>query len=257
MKAFFLFLLSISLISCEKATDPLKAAFEIQGDPSNVPTLATSEVYSFNNTSINGTRYEWDFGNGTTSNDKNPSITYLEGGEYIITLRVSDENSKIVSASKKVKVLDRVLKQIIIKSIDLSFLQTNPGRPPLNFDVWVEIVKAEENTDYPTLQNGSLDAPLVYKTPTSIGANPDDTPIIFQVNEKVIIDKPTLTISSGYIGNGYGLNLYIEDPHGIYLPSSSYFSGSRLLIEDSLVKRSYVISSSFLGSTVELHCVYE
>jgi len=36
----------------------------------------------------------WDFGDGTTSNQQNPTHTYLSPGEYEVTLTVTDENTK-------------------------------------------------------------------------------------------------------------------------------------------------------------------
>jgi gliding motility-associated-like protein len=35
--------------------------------------------------------YEWDFGNGTTSNHSNPSYTYINAGLYAVTLTITDE----------------------------------------------------------------------------------------------------------------------------------------------------------------------
>lgn len=41
---------------------------------------------SFSNTSINATTYAWDFGDGTTSTEENPTHTYSGPGEYLVTL---------------------------------------------------------------------------------------------------------------------------------------------------------------------------
>lgn len=43
-----------------------------------------------NLSSLNSINYEWSFGNGLTSNELNPSTTYSESGEYIISLTSSN-----------------------------------------------------------------------------------------------------------------------------------------------------------------------
>lgn len=39
-------------------------------------------------------KYEWDFGDGRTSNEKEPTITYEEEGEYACSLKVTDQSGK-------------------------------------------------------------------------------------------------------------------------------------------------------------------
>ncbi len=47
-------------------------------------------TFSFNNTSIHATSYFWDFGDGNTSNTVNPTHTYLQDGNYTVTLTAFD-----------------------------------------------------------------------------------------------------------------------------------------------------------------------
>ena len=47
---------------------------------------------TFTNKSVNTNYYEWDFGNGETSNAENPSVTYDSAGTYTVTLTVEAEN---------------------------------------------------------------------------------------------------------------------------------------------------------------------
>lgn len=42
--------------------------------------------YTFTNTSTNYTSLSWDFGDGTTSNDTNPTHTYAQAGDYTVVL---------------------------------------------------------------------------------------------------------------------------------------------------------------------------
>jgi PKD repeat protein len=50
--------------------------------------LSSSEI-SFTNNSTNASQYNWDFGDGTTSNEVNPSHNYAAEGNYNVTLTVS------------------------------------------------------------------------------------------------------------------------------------------------------------------------
>jgi PKD repeat protein len=45
---------------------------------------------TFTNTSINGTNYYWDFGDGQTDNIENPIHTYAFGNTYTVTLIVNN-----------------------------------------------------------------------------------------------------------------------------------------------------------------------
>lgn len=47
-------------------------------------------VVSFTSTSSNATAYDWDFGDGTSSNDQNPVHEYAEAGIYTVVLTVSN-----------------------------------------------------------------------------------------------------------------------------------------------------------------------
>jgi PKD repeat protein len=57
----------------------------------------------FRNTTQNAEKYRWDFGNGITSNEKNPKVKFIEAGQYTITLTATS-----VSGTKN------TLKQTII-----------------------------------------------------------------------------------------------------------------------------------------------
>jgi PKD repeat protein len=46
---------------------------------------------TFTSTSINGTSFVWDFGDGNTSTDQNPTHTYTSSGSYTVLLTVSNQ----------------------------------------------------------------------------------------------------------------------------------------------------------------------
>jgi PKD repeat protein len=49
-------------------------------------------MYKFNDTSLNATAWNWDFGDSTTSMDQNPTHTYSQPGNYTVNLTVSNAN---------------------------------------------------------------------------------------------------------------------------------------------------------------------
>ncbi len=50
------------------------------------------------------TEYYWDFDDGSTSEQKNPTHTYTEEGEYVVTLVVTDDNGETDSSSKTITI---------------------------------------------------------------------------------------------------------------------------------------------------------
>ena len=48
--------------------------------------VQNSNIFTMQNNSLNATSYEWNFGDGTTSNEENPTHTYTEPGTYNIEL---------------------------------------------------------------------------------------------------------------------------------------------------------------------------
>ncbi len=49
----------------------------------------SSLTVAFINQSKGATAYLWDFGDGSTSAQENPSHTYVTGGAYVVTLRAT------------------------------------------------------------------------------------------------------------------------------------------------------------------------
>lgn len=66
-------------------------------------TVHLDEV-TFTNLSENGTSYTWDFGDGTTSTEENPTHTYTTTGEFVVTLTVAN-NCGIAVASQTVTIV--------------------------------------------------------------------------------------------------------------------------------------------------------
>ena len=80
---FITFILSTA---CEdQPKDPPKASFEVSSE-----FARTGEAIQFQNTSEGANTFEWDFGDGNSSNEENPSHTYTVTGTYTIHLEVTN-----------------------------------------------------------------------------------------------------------------------------------------------------------------------
>ncbi|MGW8178526.1 MAG: PKD domain-containing protein, partial [bacterium] len=67
----------------------------------SIPSGCAPWTITINNTSLYGTSYHWDFGDGYTSQAMNPTYTYVQAGTFLVTLTVTgpggtDVRSRIV-----------------------------------------------------------------------------------------------------------------------------------------------------------------
>lgn len=106
MKQSILFLAIVTFIfaSCSKdnPSPVAKASFEISSEE-----LFLEQELTFTNTSENATSFEWNFGDGTESNEKDPVHKYSTAGNFTITLKVDD--SKTATKSVIVHDADRAV----------------------------------------------------------------------------------------------------------------------------------------------------
>jgi PKD repeat protein len=62
-------------------------------------TIATlNEKITFTNTTGDGDHYEWDFGDGSKSEEASPSHSYTKVGNYVVTLKAFSKNGKKTSS---------------------------------------------------------------------------------------------------------------------------------------------------------------
>ncbi len=91
---FLLLTLSVLLlVSCGRPV----AKFSYSGK-----TKAATAI-QFNNESEKAERYEWDFGDGNTSNEASPSHRYMSSGNYMVKMKAIDSKDKI--QEKKMRIV--------------------------------------------------------------------------------------------------------------------------------------------------------
>ncbi|MBX7225633.1 MAG: PKD domain-containing protein [Chitinophagales bacterium] len=70
--------------------------------------ICIGQLVNFTDLSTNGQTYNWDFGDGTTSSDQNPTHSYATEGTYSIKLIVANSCNKKDSIVKSITVLNEV-----------------------------------------------------------------------------------------------------------------------------------------------------
>lgn len=86
--------------SIEDLTLPSAAFSFAQTDPDDF------RIVTFTNESGSATDFNWDFGTGDSSTDKDPVYTYENGeGTYTVTLSISDKNGKTDEITKEITII--------------------------------------------------------------------------------------------------------------------------------------------------------
>ncbi len=101
-------------------------------------TDCKSLVVTFDNNSVNGVLYHWDFGDNTGSNDSNPTHTYTQPGNYTITLSSRDgcdvQTDTTITANAITETLDDQTINCFHDAVEL-----NPDNNPLYTYSWSPI----------------------------------------------------------------------------------------------------------------------
>lgn len=100
----------------------ISAGFYISGDNQTVPAKV-----NFFNSSYNSESYKWEFGDGGTSTEKEPSYTYTKAGTFTVKLTVTakDGSTDIKTATVTVKEKE----QIALPVADFSIIGANNYAP--------------------------------------------------------------------------------------------------------------------------------
>ncbi|WP_396595973.1 PKD domain-containing protein [Dokdonia sp. R86516] len=101
LASIFLLFLSCSNDESEQTEEQLIACFDVSND-----TLEVGEEFQITNCSVGASSFEFDFGNGTTSTDNAPSVSYQESGVYTVKLKVTSSSGAIKITTQIVRVND-------------------------------------------------------------------------------------------------------------------------------------------------------
>jgi len=138
--------------------------------------LEVGKPVKFNNLTTNASSYQWNFGDGQTSTQVSPTITYDESGTYTVTLTAFTDDNQSDSVSQNLTVGERVMTGISINSI-----------PFINLDGedWDDPAGKPDSTKYPDfiLVLGPKDDPSrIIATPPIVDLAPFELPVGFNIN---------------------------------------------------------------------------
>ncbi|MBA3901689.1 MAG: PKD domain-containing protein, partial [Bacteroidetes bacterium] len=85
-KLLLIALVAITAVSCQKQPEA-----EVSADKKEVET---NEMIQFSNSSVDAHSFLWNFGDGETSTEKNPSKSYDKAGTYSVKMIASSKNGK-------------------------------------------------------------------------------------------------------------------------------------------------------------------
>ena len=118
---------------------PIRLA-EVRADFNAVALGYCEGLASFENTSIGGAEFEWDFGDGNSSNEASTNHTYDDVGTYTVTLSVSDSEGICTSELSQELTLDAAGEFGLFPNV---FSPNNDGR-----NDFFNIVVDEENREF-------------------------------------------------------------------------------------------------------------
>lgn len=119
LRFFLPLVLVVIAVSCKDDSFPVPPA-STQADFSYVATkeLDTTAPFGFRfkveltNKSLNATSYLWNFGNGQTSTEENPTVYYYQSGQYNITLTVGSAQTLHYNKLSKAVTITAILDAI-------------------------------------------------------------------------------------------------------------------------------------------------
>ena len=227
-------LLGLSTAACQKDPAPSypapTAEFAFGNSSANDLSVATYDNVTLIDHSSHAVSYHYTLGNDSVRTTASPQFHYTKPGLYIVTLTVQGAGNQTATVSKRVRMLERVAKQVVIQNLNDEV--NSPQHNLVNGTYWVVVRLGETHFHYPQPANGnpSFEAPILYQSP-KVTLTQASLPYAFALPSPLIINYPALesitlqnlTNSLGYMGVGYGLEVYEQDANGtIYLLTSSY-----------------------------------
>lgn len=112
--------------SCSKSDDVSPAQVVTASFKASRKVVDVGEQITFTNNSIGATRYEWDFGDGQTSTQPSPAITYPATGTYRVTMKAYSDDNQVTHVSSSITAGRRRIGSFRILKMDF---QTPTGQP--------------------------------------------------------------------------------------------------------------------------------
>lgn len=226
-----LLLLVVVSVSCKNdlvAPEP-KADFSVDAANNASVVVGTHDALYPLNLSSNATSFEWDFGNGTSSTEQHPKVTYSTSGNYDLTLTAFGQGGTKNVIKKTVIVKKRILKSIVLDKIYLnSYLAeqaagiTFPVFSKLN--LWVELKFSQGQLQ--RTPNNEIVAPTIFKTPIyAVDSTLQSLTYRLPQPSNVIINYPVEDQEFYQGGLGLVANMYGTDGTNTYLLFSTSWSG--------------------------------
>lgn len=236
MKANYLILGLAALAATACHTDPAPAYpapvadFAFNGSTADELTVATYDNVLLIDQSKQAVSYRYNLGNDSVRTTASPSFYYTKPGTYTITLTVTGRDKQTTTATKRVRVLQRVAKQVVIQN-----LNNEAGSPQHNLTsgtYWAVVRLGANRVSYPQPASGyfSFESPILYQSP-KVTLTQASLPYTFTLPTPLVIDYPAMLANTlpnvpnkyDYVGVGYGLEIYGQDTAGhTYLLTSSY-----------------------------------
>lgn len=97
----------------------------------NISTGYIDEEISFNNASLKSTTYVWDFGDGMSSSEENPTHIFEDAGTYEVSLTIDGDEENVISKSV-----------VVLPKLDVDFELADGGDFETNEDYFVAVTIA-------------------------------------------------------------------------------------------------------------------
>lgn len=112
IQAVVILLMAITLTACKKNNEDPRPEVDVM-----FKTSVDGYTVNFQNETKGAVSYQWDFGDGNTSTEENPTHTYEGKGKYVPTLFVTSSSGKVFEGSTVL----RISKSSPVKLDDQSF----------------------------------------------------------------------------------------------------------------------------------------
>ncbi len=172
------------------------ASFKFSKDPQSA-----GGAINFENTSKNATSYAWDFGDGNTSTDENPTHTYAKDSTYTVKLTATnsagesnDKTATITLKGSSIQVVASFTFTEGTKGGTVIFTNTSENAIGYTWDFGDGNTSIEEN---PTHTYGENNTYTVKLTVTNAGKSADTTQTVTITNIRLI---PNFTFTKGTEG---------------------------------------------------------